>query len=270
MNWQEISGNWVHIPPRTRGIIHFLGGAFLAAAPQVTYRWLLEQLSLQGYAIIATPFVSNFDHGAIAADIVDRFEWCVEQLRLSGKLPKRYLPIYGIGHSMGCKLHLLIGSLFDVDRAGNILISYNNYPARRSIPFLELVEQLPTTWGAKLPQAFSVEFTPSPEETNDIIARNYQIKRNLIVKFKDDTLDQTLLLFPVMQERFPDLVSMLTIPGNHLTPLSQDPGWKSGTEFSPLDAIAQWVRLEMYREPVRLKDEIIRWLNPIPSMRPLG
>jgi len=103
MNWQEISGNWVHIPSRPKGIVHFLGGAFVAAAPQVTYRWLLEQLSLKGYAIVATPFVNTLDHAAIARQVLDRFEWCIEQLRLSRKLPKRYLPIYGIGHSMGCK-----------------------------------------------------------------------------------------------------------------------------------------------------------------------
>jgi len=30
MNWQEIAGNWVFLPRRPRGIIHFLGGAFVA------------------------------------------------------------------------------------------------------------------------------------------------------------------------------------------------------------------------------------------------
>lgn len=266
MIWQEISGNWVHIPQRPRAIVHFLGGAFVAAAPHVTYRWLLEQLSLQGYAIVATPFVSNFDHGAIAANVLDRFEWCVEQLQMSRRLPSRYLPIYGIGHSMGCKLHLLIGSLFDVDRAGNILISYNNYPARRSIPFFDLVEQFPTTFGEQFNSVFALEFTPSPEETTEIIADRYRIQRNLVVKFTDDTLDQTLSLFPVLKTLFPNLVSSLTLPGNHLTPLSQDPGWKTGSEFSPLDAIAQWFRQEMYREPYRLKDEILRWLNPLQAI----
>lgn len=254
MDWQEISGNWVCIPPRPTAIVHFLGGAFVATAPQVTYRWLLEQLCRQGYAAIATPFVNTLDHTAIAGNVLERFEWCVEQLRLSGKLPKKYLPIYGIGHSMGCKLHLLIGSLFCVDRAGNILVSFNNYPASRAIPFLE-----------QFPSAFAVEFTPSPNETNQIIGDRYQVRRNLVVKFSNDTIDQTLNLLPVLKTRFPDMVTFLTLPGNHLTPLSQDPGWRTGSEFSPFDAIAQWVRQEMYREPDRLKEEIVRWLNPLGS-----
>ena len=59
------------------------------------------------------------------------------------------------------------------------------------------------------------------------------------------------------------MVTLLTLKGNHLTPLSQDLDWKTGTEFSPLDAFSQWVRQEMYREPYQLKREILRWLNPL-------
>ncbi|NEP28436.1 DUF1350 family protein, partial [Moorena sp. SIO3I6] len=110
MDWQEISGNWVLIPNRPTGIIHFLGGAFIATAPQVTYRLLLEELARQRYAVIATPFVNTLDHIAIARDVLNRFETTLNRLQVTNALRKRYLPIYGIGHSMGCKLHLLIGS----------------------------------------------------------------------------------------------------------------------------------------------------------------
>ncbi|MGL5081081.1 MAG: DUF1350 family protein, partial [Microcoleaceae cyanobacterium] len=51
MDWREVSGNWVLIPPRPKAIVHFLGGAFVAAAPQMTYRWILEPLAQQGYAV---------------------------------------------------------------------------------------------------------------------------------------------------------------------------------------------------------------------------
>jgi dipeptidyl aminopeptidase/acylaminoacyl peptidase len=60
-DWQEVSGNWVLIPPKPTAIVHFLGGAFVAAAPQLTYRWLLEALASQGYAVVATPFVNTLD-----------------------------------------------------------------------------------------------------------------------------------------------------------------------------------------------------------------
>ncbi|NEO40409.1 MAG: DUF1350 domain-containing protein [Moorea sp. SIOASIH] len=254
MDWQEISGNWVLIPNRPTGIIHFLGGAFIATAPQVTYRLLLEKLADQRYAVIATPFVNTLDHIAIARDVLNRFETTLNRLQVTNVFRKRYLPIYGIGHSMGCKLHLLIGSLFSVERAGNILISYNNYSADRAIPF---VEQL------NLNPVFQVEFTPSPQETNYLITQRYQIQRNLLIKFTDDEIDQSVSLTQALQKRFPNMVALQRIPGNHLTPLGQDVTLNPGSVFTPLDAVGQWVKQEVYRDLNRLQREILRWLNPL-------
>jgi hypothetical protein len=169
-------------------------------------------------------------------------------------LSKRYLPIYGIGHSMGCKLHLLIGSLFSVERSGNILISFNNFSARNAVP---LVEQFSPV--------FAVEFTPSPLETNQLIAKKYQIRRNLLVKFTNDTIDQTTVLTDVLQTRFPGMVVAQTLSGNHLTPLGPDVNWQAGTVFTPFDAIGQWVRQEIYRELHQLERTVLRWLDPLAS-----
>ena len=252
MDWQEVSGNWVLIPPRPTAVIHFLGGAFVATAPQVTYRWLLEHLGRQGYVIVATPFVNTLDHTAIAAQTLRSFERAFEQLQNRGLLRKRYLPIYGLGHSMGCKLHLLTGSLFPVERAGNILISFNNFAARDAIP---LVEQLSP--------AFSVEFTPSPLETNALVAERYQVRRNLLIKFTNDTLDQTLAMGEVLQNRFPGMVTLQKLAGSHTTPIGQDVSWKTGSVFTPLDAIGQWMKQEVYRELNQLKRSILLWLDPL-------
>lgn len=256
MDWQDVAGSSVLIPPRPTGIVHFLGGAFVATAPQVTYRWLLEQLGDQGYVVVATPFVNTFNHDAIARDVLNRFETTLDRLQAT-TLRKRYLPIYGVGHSMGCKLHLLIGSLFPVERGGNILISFNNYPAMRAIPFLE-------QFGTNL--AFDVEFTPSPLETNELIAHQYQVRRNLLIKFTNDDIDQTPILAPVLQQRFPNMVALKTLQGSHLTPLGQDVNWKSGTVFTPFDAVGQWIKQEVYRDLNQLKYEILRWLNPFSSV----
>lgn len=253
MDWQEVSGSWVLIPKNPKGIVHFLGGAFIAAAPQVTYRWLLEELGNQGYAVIATPFVNTLDHKAIARDVLNRFETTLNRLQTTTVLSKRYLPIYGLGHSMGCKVHLLIGSLFSVERAGNILISFNNYPARRAIPFVEQLNINP---------AFDIEFTPSPIETNDLIAKSYEVRRNLLIKFTNDEIDQTVSLTQVLQQRFPNMIAVQTLPGNHLTPLGQDVKWKAGQSFTPFDAIGQWMKQEVYRDLNQLKREIFRWLDP--------
>ncbi|HEY9611835.1 DUF1350 family protein [Allocoleopsis sp.] len=253
MDWQEVSDSWILIPPRPKGIVHFLGGAFVATAPHVTYRWILEQLGRQGYAVIATPFVNTLNHTAIARDVLNRFETTLYRLQTKTILSKRYLPIYGVGHSMGCKLHLLIGSLFSVERAGNILISFNNYPAKRAIPFIEQLNINPT---------FDIEFTPSPIETNDLIAQRYEVRRNLLIKFTNDDIDQTASLTQVLQQRFPNMVAVQTLQGNHLTPLGQDVNWKAGDVFTPFDAIGQWMKQGVYRDLNQLKREIVRWLDP--------
>ncbi len=252
MNWKEIRGNWVLIPPNPIGIIHFLGGAFVATAPHLTYRWVLEQLANKGYVVIATPFINTLDHTAIANLVVLNFERTLERLYDSEALRKHYLPVYGIGHSMGCKLHLLIGSQCDVERAGNILISFNNYAARDAIP---LVEQFNS--------ALAIEFTPTPLETNQLVQEQYNIRRNLIIKFSNDTIDQSATLCKILQKRFPEMVTIQTLTGTHTTPLGQDIKWQTGASFSPIDAIGQWFKQEIYRDLNQLKRTMLLWLNPL-------
>jgi hypothetical protein len=255
LNWLEISGNWVYIPAKPRGIVHFLGGAFVATAPQITYRLLLEDIAKQGYAIIATPFINTFDHRTIVDDVYDRFEAVLETLDRRRLLPDRYLPIYGIGHSMGCKIHLLIGSFYEVNRAGNIFISFNNFSAKDSVPLLNQV-----------PSEFGIEFTPDPQQTLDLIAKNYDIRRNLIVKFNNDSIDQSYTLGQTLTRKFPDLVANRILTGNHLTPLGQDFQVQLlPNVFTPLDAIGQWFKQEVQRDIQKLKSELLRWLDPIDS-----
>ena len=250
-NWEEIAGNSVLLPSQPKGIIHFLGGAFVATAPQVTYSWLLESLAQEGYAIIATPFLNDLNHSAIAQRALNRFETAYQRLGLF----RRYLPIYGLGHSMGCKLHLLINSLYDVQRSGNLLISYNNYPARKSVPFVEQLNSL---------VEFDLEFTPSPERTYEIVKSDYQASRTLLVRFQNDTIDQTEQLKSVLEETSPHLISYLQLSGNHLTPVNpKEWNWNPGSNFSPLDALGQWVKQQFYRDIEQLKKEVLRWIDPI-------
>ena len=338
MDWEEIAGNWLLVPRHPIAIIHFLGGAFVSAAPQLTYRWLLEQLAKQGYAIIATPFDSafdrnSFDHGAIARSTLLRFESALEyvQERRSGG---RALPIYGLGHSLGCKLHLLNNSLFDADRAGNILMAFNNYPAKRAIPFYDQVSQASSLFDsavkgtrtflndnlkdnpskrllnqqqqsslssffnrvteqvseqvnrampkemAEMAQNLSkdvsqnvsqqweqlkpdleAEFRPSPDETQQLIAEHYGIERNLLIQFATDDIDQTTVLNQTLNSQFADQTILKRLPGNHLTPVGQEVNWSTGRDFSPIDAVGQFVKQGAYQDLTRLRSAILDWLS---------
>jgi hypothetical protein len=125
---------------------------------------------------------------------------------------------------------------------------------KRSIPLFEQFE---------LDQTLDLEFTPTPEETNQIILESYQIRRNLLIKFRNDTLDQTDILNPVLDQRFPNMIAAIALKGNHLTPLGQDFDWQVGTVFSPLDAIGQWMKQEFTKDLQQLKKEMCRWLKPM-------
>jgi len=280
MEWKEISGNWVLIPSKPSGIIHFLGGAFVATAPQITYRLLLETLAEEGYIVIATPFVNTFDHNAIAKQVLLNFERALVRLEERGILGNGYFPIYGIGHSMGCKLHLLIGSNFSVERAGNIFMSFNNFTASEAVPLIEQFNTAITNnplanriFANKIfannkispNTSFAVEFTPSPPQTNDLIREYYNVRRNLLVKFTNDNIDQSVGLSDILAERFAEMVALQILPGNHITPLGQEMKWQAGQDFNPFDAFGQWFKQEVYRDLNQLKRTILLWLNPLSS-----
>jgi hypothetical protein len=253
MDWQEIFGNWVLVPARPVGIIHFLGGAFIAAAPHLTYRRLLEYLADQGYVVVATPFINTFEHSVIAEEVLWSFNKALDLLRRRSLIPAS-LPIYGIGHSMGCKLHLLIGSLFeDVVRSGNILISFNNSAAKEAIP---LFSQFSAA------TAITTEFKPSPQETKRLVSSHYQVRRNLLIKFASDNLDQTLPLAQLLEDCHPGMVSTQRLRGNHLTPLGQNLNTQS-PGFAPAVMLEQFVQQGVFRELGQLEEAIGRWLNPV-------
>ncbi len=55
-DWREIEGSWVLFPPSNRtpeAVVHFLGAAYVGAAPHVAYRLFLEALSNRNVLVSA-------------------------------------------------------------------------------------------------------------------------------------------------------------------------------------------------------------------------
>ncbi|GKV02834.1 hypothetical protein SLEP1_g15223 [Rubroshorea leprosula] len=69
------------------------------------------------------------------------------------------------------------------------------------------------------------DFTPKPEETKQLIKSYYGISRNLLIKFKDDTIDETPTLARLLcsdSAISPTLdISIRLLPGDHGLPLHQ-------------------------------------------------
>ena len=114
-----------------------------------------------------------------------------------------------VGHSLGCKLHLLAP---DGGR-GNALValSFNNFSAERSVPLLaEMGQQF----------GFRSEFSPSPAATLHQVQQAYRQPRNLLVRFDADRIDQSARLLDSLRSRTDDRSQLMELPGDHLSPAS--------------------------------------------------
>ncbi|TYJ16726.1 hypothetical protein E1A91_A09G003000v1 [Gossypium mustelinum] len=231
-DWSQVEGAWVLKPKglKPKSVVHFVGGIFVGAAPQLTYRLFLERLSEKGVLVIATPYASGFDYFFIADEVQSKFDRCLRFLQETG----HDLPTFGIGHSLGSVIHLLIGSRYAIPRSGNVLMAFNNQaemtlkqieslspPIMKQV--LPLVEQLPPLY-MDLAKGRE-DFSPKPEEAQRLIKSYYGISRNLLIKFKDDSIDETPKLAKVLSSESA-ISSMLdmsirSLPGDHGLPLQQ-------------------------------------------------
>lgn len=338
--WKKIQDAWV-LKPSQKGavaVVHFIGGVFVGATPQLTYRLFLERLCERGLIIIATPYASGFDHMKIADEAQFKFDRCLRTLRDDPiyQPSVETLPVFGVGHSLGALTHLLIGARYAVQRQGNVIMSFNNKSASSAVPLLSpviapmaqnfgpLLKQLTASPALRLgaemalkqmkqfqsvsPPLFQQvmplleqlpplyedlangkdQFVPAPEETDRLIKTYYGVRRNLLIKFQNDSIDETPRLAQTLAQKsavssFLDL-SVRTLPGDHATPCLQvfpevpeamASTLNRGTEmFSTMAAGTPWADLakglsnpaaQMVRERTiatidSLVDEIANWI----------
>lgn len=131
--WQEVAGCSVLCPPSWAGppetVVHFLGGAFVGAAPRLFYRKLLERLAEDARCVVViTPYKLSFDYDEAATAAVELFDAAL--LELGGELSS--LPVLGVGHSCGALLHALLAERRSL--AGCVLMSFNNRPFSDAVP----------------------------------------------------------------------------------------------------------------------------------------
>lgn len=74
------------------------------------------------------------------------------------------------------------------------------------------------------------EFKPTPNELWEILESSYTIEDNIVFKFTDDEIDQSLELAKAIR-RGGGNVELISLPGNHLTPNVLDPSDSSISIF---------------------------------------
>jgi len=228
--------------------------------------------------VVATPFETNFEHLKIADDIHLKYTQCVRALgdRAEG------LQTIGVGHSMGALQQLLMCSRYKdacANRAGNVMISFNNKPVTDAIPFYyeliapassqliapllqqlgnspqaKVVEEAVASFRGQTPEFIQknlfplidqlqpiyediaqdrMEFSPTPDESKQYVAKRYTCSRNLLVKFSNDTIDETSILAETLQKTLASMqvggsdggleLTVKQLAGDHVTPCKQPP-----------------------------------------------
>ena len=200
----NVSCQW---PSRPIGLIELIGGSYISIKPEITYKRLVSSLLKRNFAVHSWGYIPNFDHQLQANHAWKQFRQSRKILeKRVGLIPKSIR----LGHSLGCKLHLLApdgGRNCD----GLVAISFNNFRADKSIPMLGKMSQRLN---------FQTEFSPSPSETFTLIREHYEQRNNLLIKFKNDNLDQNDLLLKSLKKRPADKSKIMQLEGNHLTPVS--------------------------------------------------
>ena len=250
-----------------RAVVHFIGGAFVGASPQLTYRLFLEALVEVGdVLVVATPFAVGFEHLRIADENQFLFDRAAKALgaEIEG------LPVYGVGHSMGALMHAIIGARYALpDRVANVFVSFNNKPATDAVPLFapvvapglqalspvisgalgsplrEPTRAIDAQLRAAAPPAVrellpvidqlepvlmevangADEFVPAPDDAKDLLRKYYGVRRNLLVRFRDDGIDETSTLAAVLTDSSAiaetlDL-SVRSLAGDHVRPCRQ-------------------------------------------------
>ena len=241
MRWRLIEKTWCLWPARPKILLEVIGGSYLSASPHTSYRRLFEGLADNNLAIHAWSYLPRLDHQKQANEAWKQFRNSKKKLEERIGL---FVPTIRIGHSLGCKLHLLAP---DSGRNSHSLValSFNNFSAKKSIPMF-----------AKLKSKSNLisEFTPNPKETMRIISERYIQPNNLLINFKSDNLDQTPNLIECLKKRdLKDSSIISSLDGDHLTPAS------FGLRESLL---GEWANDKEKRQQIRsLTETINMWVN---------
>ena len=200
----DVSCQW---PSRPIGLIELIGGSYISIKPEVTYKRLISELLRENFAVHSWSYIPNFDHQMQANHAWKQFRISRDILEKRVGLKQKAIRL---GHSLGCKLHLLAP---DGGRNCNglVAISFNNFKATKSIPMIKKMSKRLN---------FKTEFSPSPVETLKLIREHYEQMNNLLIRFKNDNLDENNLLLKSLKERDSDKSKIIQLNGNHLTPVS--------------------------------------------------
>lgn len=118
-------------------------------------------------------------------------------------------------------------------------------------------------WDSLQIEQGTVDFTPTPKQSRDIIKAHYSVPRTLLVRFSDDGIDETPELHRLLTQNRARRVSQQVLPGTHITPCG-DIGYvhaSAGMQLSPADAVGMVMAMAMSRDLATTADAVVSWLD---------
>eukprot|EP00242_Pyramimonas_sp_CCMP2087_P001582 CAMPEP_0198229510 /NCGR_PEP_ID=MMETSP1445-20131203/114162_1 /TAXON_ID=36898 /ORGANISM="Pyramimonas sp., Strain CCMP2087" /LENGTH=406 /DNA_ID=CAMNT_0043909973 /DNA_START=143 /DNA_END=1363 /DNA_ORIENTATION=+ len=131
--------------------------------------------------------------------------------------------------------------------------------ANRVLPF---IDQLDPTFDELANGA--QEFSPTPSESRRIIADGYRIPSTLLIRFKNDGIDESPEMLELLLKNFKGTkqVELEEMSGlGHITPVGGYVDWTVGEAFTPLDALGQAVKGEAVQRIRKVATRVNKWLT---------
>ncbi len=249
------------MPPRPQALIHFLGGAFIGLAPHILYDSVLTDLARANYGILAPIYQTQSNHTLVAQRI------CHQLKSIQDRLGYPQLPTFGLGHSLGCKLHIL--SCIDdphigKQRWGNIFMAYSNSSLQSAVPWGASFQTLFDSLGSPSwldPNLWIGEFDPSPSQLMKLLETQYSVAPHLLIKFKQDTIDDIEDLYQALHQKFRETVTLNYLMGDHGTSVGSRYPFTIGPLITPLDVLGQFIYENLNQANYQLSQTIQTWLK---------
>lgn len=236
--YQKVSESWVAVnpAPASPGVVEFYGGYGFGHVPLASYGWLLDAVYAAGYSLIVVPYASGFDHWRTAGRLLREREAVLRDV------PElRGLPQWWLGHSLGCKLILLLDAATSEaneyqppDGAGAAAEAFRGLRGVRDDRVVLMAPDIsgtsaaiPVRWLAWLLDLLGLGVRPSPAKTYALLERSGVFRRAGLLAFAGDTIAGTressppltvARLYRILAARPLERLEYLEQAGSHLQP----------------------------------------------------
>jgi hypothetical protein len=234
--YQKVSESWVAVNPAvdSPGVVEFYGGYGFGHFPLASYGWLLDAVYAAGYSLVVVPYSSGFNHWKTAGRLLKEREAVLQAVPAL-----RGLPHWWLGHSLGCKLILLLDAATTEANefqppAGAGADAFRGMRGVRDDRVVLMAPDIsgtsaaiPVRWLAGLLDLLGLGVRPSPPKTYALLERTGVFRRAGLMAFTGDTISGTketsppltvARLYRILASRRMERLEYAEQPGVHLQP----------------------------------------------------